>query len=117
MNPRIVLAALSLSAVGFISIVGSEGHTDRALVPTKYDRPTLGYGSTFHEDCRPVKLGETTSLTRALFKAAAHIGKEEKIFRASLPGVTLHQAECDMGVPVRYWCLAGLLDAPRADSR
>lgn len=96
MNSRIVVAALSLSAAAFIGIVGHESYTDEAVIPTQNDRPTLGYGSTFHEDGRPVKLGDRTNPVRALIIAKTHIGKEEVIFRQSLAGASLHQAEFDI---------------------
>ncbi|WP_418131461.1 glycoside hydrolase family protein [Variovorax sp. 278MFTsu5.1] len=92
---RIAVASLALSAAGFIAIVGSESYTSTAVVPTKGDRPTVGFGSTFHENGAPVKLGDTTTPVRALVKAQAHIGKEEAVFRASLDGVSLSQAEYD----------------------
>ena len=99
---RLAVAVLSLSAAGFLGIVGSEGYTDRAVVPTKGDRPTVGFGSTFHEDGTPVKIGDTTTPVRALVKAKAHIDKEERVFRASLPGVALHQAEYDLYLDWAY---------------
>lgn len=93
---RIVVAALSLSAAGFVGIIQSEDYTDKAIVPTKNDRPTVGFGSTFNEDGSPVKIGDKTTPPRAIIKAAAHISKEEAIFRDSLPGVALYQAEYDL---------------------
>ena len=96
MIQRKTIAGLALSATALIGIVLSEDYTDRAVIPTKNDRPTLGYGSTFHEDGRPVKMGDTTTPVRALITAQAHIGKEEKQFRESLPGVELHQGEYDI---------------------
>lgn len=93
---RIAVAILSLSAAGFVGIVMNEGYTERAVIPTKNDRPTVGLGSTFHEDGTPVKMGDTTTPVRAIIKAQAHISKEEAIFRASLPGVALHQVEYDI---------------------
>lgn len=93
---RIVVAALSLSAAGFIALVSDEQYVKDAMIPTKNDRPTIGFGSTFHEDGTPVKMGETTTPVRALIKAQAHISKEEMVFRASLQGVALHQAEYDL---------------------
>ena len=92
---RIIVAALSLSAAGFLGIVTSENYTDRAVIPTKNDRPTVGFGSTFNEDGTPVKMGDKTTPVRALIKAQAHITKEEAIFRASLRDVKLSQAEYD----------------------
>lgn len=93
---RIAVAALTLSASAFIGLVSSEGYEEKAMIPTKGDRPTLGYGSTFHEDGSPVKMGEKTTPVRALIKAQSHISKEEKIFRESLPGVALTQGEYDL---------------------
>lgn len=93
---RTTVAALALSAAGFIGIVTSESYTASAVIPTKGDRPTVGFGSTFHENGMPVKLGDTTTPARALVKAQAHIGKEEAVFRKSLDGASLHQAEYDL---------------------
>jgi GH24 family phage-related lysozyme (muramidase) len=87
---------LTLSAAGFLGIALHEDYVGSAMIPTKNDRPTVGFGSTFHEDGSPVKLGDTTTPTRALVKAAAHISMEEAKFRASLPDVKLHQAEYDL---------------------
>lgn len=92
---RIAVAALTLSASAFIGLVSNEGYTTQAVIPTKGDRPTVGFGSTFHEGGAAVKMGDTTTPVRALIKAQAHISKEEKIFRDSLPGVALHQVEYD----------------------
>lgn len=99
---RIAVSALSFSAVAFIALVSSEGYTDRAIVPTKNDRPTLGFGSTVHEDGRRVQMGETTTPVRALIKAQAHLSKDEAAFRASLPDVALHQAEYDLYLDFAY---------------
>lgn len=93
---RIIVAALSLSAAGFLGIVTSENYTGTAIIPTKNDRPTVGFGSTFNEDGTPVKMGDKTTPVRALIKAQAHITKEEQIFRASLPDVKLYQEEYDV---------------------
>ena len=43
---RTVVASLTLSAAALIGIAVSEGYTDRAVIPTKNDRPTVGVGST-----------------------------------------------------------------------
>lgn len=93
---RIAVGVLTLSAAAFVGLMRDEGYVDRAMIPTKGDRPTVGFGSTFHEDGRPVKLGETTTPVRALVKAQAHVSKEEAIFRRSLEGAYLHQEEFDL---------------------
>jgi lysozyme len=93
---KIAVAGLSLSAAAFIGLVSHEGYTDQAVIPTKNDRPTMGFGSTFHPDGRPVRMGERVDPVRALVIAQAHISKEEKIFRDSLQGAKLSQAEFDI---------------------
>lgn len=93
---KITVAALSLSMAGFVGLVNSEWYTDKAVIPTKGDRPTVGFGSTFHEDGQPVKMGDTTTPVKALVKAKAHIDKEEAIFRKSLDGAVLSQDEFDL---------------------
>ena len=95
-NVRITVTALSLSAAAFIGLVVHEGYTDRAVIPTQGDVPTLGFGSTAHEDGRRVQMGERTDPVNALKKAHAHITREEQRFRASLPGAHLTQAEYDL---------------------
>lgn len=95
-NTRVVVAALSLSAAAFIGLVTREGYTDRAVVPTRGDVPTLGFGSTAHEDGSRVRMGERTDPVNALRKAQTHIGREEQRFRASLAGAHLTQAEYDL---------------------
>lgn len=99
---RIVVAALSFSLAGFAGLAVHENYVGEAMIPTKNDRPTVGLGSTFHEDGTPVKMGDKTTPVRAILKAAAHISKEERAFRASLPGVALHQAEYDIYVDWIY---------------
>lgn len=102
MSKRNLVAALSLSAAAFIALVVSEGYTDKAVIPVQGDRPTVGFGSTFHEDGRPVKPADTTTPVRALIKAHAHISQEEAVFRRSLPGVELTQAEYDLYIDFIY---------------
>lgn len=99
---RIAVAALTLSLAGFIAITQRESYTDTAVIPTKGDRPTLGFGSTRHEDGTPVRLGERTTPVRALIKAKAHISRDEVQFRASLPDVKLTQGEYDLYLDFVY---------------
>ncbi len=102
MKIRIAVAALALSAAGLVGIAVQEGYTDEAIIPTKGDRPTNGFGSTFNEDGSPVKIGERTDPVRALRKVQAHLDREEKLFRESLPGVKLTQGEYDLYVDFMY---------------
>lgn len=93
---RIAVGSLALSAAAFVGLIVSESYTDRAVIPTKNDRPTVGFGSTFREDGSPVQMGDTITPVRAVQRAAAHLSKEEAAFRASIPGVALHQVEYDV---------------------
>lgn len=93
---RITVAALSLSAAGFIGIATHEQYVDRAMVPTKGDRPTIGLGSTFYENGAPVRMGDTIKPVRAIQLAGNHIAKEEAKCRDSLPGIALTQIEYDL---------------------
>lgn len=99
---RIVVASLTLSAAAFIGLMIEEGYVGQAMIPTKGDRPTIGFGSTFHEDGRPVKMGETITPTRALVLAKAHVDKDEAIFQKSLAGAELHQGEYDLYLKFGY---------------
>jgi len=107
---RALVAGLTLSAAAFIGLVASEGYTDRAVIPTQGDVPTLGFGSTRHEDGSRVQMGERTDPVNALKKAQAHISREEAIFRTSLPGVHLTQAEYDLYMDWLYQYGSGAWD-------
>ena len=102
MKNRIAIAALSLSAVGFIGIISSEGYSAVAYVPIANDRPTLGFGSTFHENGAPVKIGDTTTPQKAMRKSLLHIGKDELNLRRCVTG-NLSQQEYDILIDFAYW--------------
>lgn len=102
MTTRISATALALSASAFIALAVSEHYTEEAIIPTKNDRPTVGFGSTFNADGSPVRKGDKIDPVRALVTAGAHIGKQEVIFRNTIPGVKLHQAEYDVYVDWIY---------------
>ncbi|MCA7085855.1 lysozyme [Cupriavidus sp. DB3] len=93
---RIAVTLLTMSAAGFGAWKASEGFTDRAVIPTKGDVPTIGHGSTRYEDGRPVRLGDTITPKRAEVLARHLLTQDEKRFAASLPGVELFQAEFDL---------------------
>lgn len=96
MKKRVLAAALTLSAAGLIGIAQHEGFTDKAIIPTKNDVPTIGFGSTYYPDGSRVKMGDRITPHRALVVMKAHIDKDEKAFRESLKGVYLHQEEFDL---------------------
>lgn len=94
---RIAAALLTISAAGFAAWQASEGFTDRPVIPTKNDVPTIGHGSTRYEDGTPVKLTDPP-ITRERAEQLARnlMAKDEQLFRASIPGVKLYQAEYDL---------------------
>jgi GH24 family phage-related lysozyme (muramidase) len=99
---RILAAALTLSAAGLIATATQEHYTDHAVIPTKGDVPTLGFGSTKHADGTPVRMGDTIDPVRALYTVQAHLGREEQAFRDSLPNVYLTQGEYDLYLDFDY---------------
>lgn len=99
---RIIVAALSLSAAGLVGLTSYESYVSEAMVPTKGDVPTLGFGSTTHEDGRPVKLGDKTTPPKALARTLAYIQADEADMHSTLEGVPLHQAEYDVYIDWRY---------------
>ena len=100
-HPRIAFAALTLSAVGFAGLVLEESYTDRAVVPTKGDRPTVGFGSTFRDDGSPVQMGDTITPARAIARSVAHIAKDESGLKRCVTGA-MSQVEYDILVKFAY---------------
>ena len=100
-GPRITVAALSLSAAALVALVASEGYTERAVVPVKNDRPTIGFGSTFRDDGTPVQLGDTITVPQALARTLAHIQKDESALRQCVTA-PLHQKEYSLLVDFSY---------------
>lgn len=100
-TPRIMVAALSLSAAGYGGIVLHESYTERAIIPTINDRPTVGFGSTFNADGSPVRMGDKIDPPRAVRLSIAHIAKDEAGLKKCLSG-ELHQTEYDILVDFAY---------------
>lgn len=94
--PRLMLAALSLSAAGLVGIVAHEGYTDRAVIPVPGDVPTIGFGTT-----EGVKLGDRTTPPKALERALRDISKFEGAIKQCVT-VPLHQYEYDVFVDFAY---------------
>lgn len=100
-NLRIAITALAFSAAGFAGVAIQEGYTERAKVPTKNDRPTVGIGSTFRDDGSPVQLGDSIDPVRAIQRSVAHIAKDEAGLKRCVTG-PMHQAEYDVLVDFVY---------------
>jgi len=100
-HPRVAIAALSLSAAGFVGILLSEGYTDTAIIPTKGDVPTVGFGSTFRDDGSRVQMGDRITPPRAVARSATHIAKDEAGLKRCVTGL-LSQKEYDILVDFVY---------------
>lgn len=98
---RISVAALGFSAASLIVLAISEGYTDRAIIPTKDDVPTVGFGTTTRPDGSPVRMGDTTNPVDALQRKARDIDKFEGALKTCVK-VPLHQAEYDLYVDHAY---------------
>lgn len=94
---RIAAALLTISAAGFAGWMASEGYSPVPYIPTKGDLPTIGHGSTRYEDGSPVTLTDP-AITRQRAEQLARnlMAEDEQRFRASIPGVSLYQAEYDL---------------------
>ncbi len=93
---RLSIAALMLSAVGFVGLALNEGYSDKAITPVKGDVPTIGFGTT-----EGVKPGDTTTPPKALARALQDVGKYEGAIKRCVT-VPLHQYEYDAYVDLAY---------------
>lgn len=101
MIPRTHIAALSLSAAGFVGLVAHEGYTDTAVIPVKGDRPTVGFGSTFRDDGTPVQMGDRITAPQAVARSYNHISKDETRLKQCIKA-PLYQWEYDTLVNHAY---------------
>jgi GH24 family phage-related lysozyme (muramidase) len=100
-HTRTAIAALALSAAGLVAIINDEHYTSTAVVPTKNDRPTVGFGSTFKEDGSPVQMGDTIEPVQAVKRSLGHIQKDESKLKRCVTG-PMYQAEYDVLVDFSY---------------
>jgi len=94
MNYRLPVYALTLSAAAWGAIATHESYTTVAVIPTKNDRPTVGFGSTFREDGSPVAMGDSITPVQAVRRSLAHIAKAEAGLKKCVTG-ELAQPEYD----------------------
>lgn len=90
MNIRLPIAALALSASGFVSLLVYEGYTDKAVIPIKGDVPTIGFGTT-----GGVSIGDRTDPVSAVQRAARDVVQFEGAIKSCVK-VPLAQAEYDV---------------------
>jgi len=89
-QPRMILAALSLSAASLVGIAVHEGYRDRAYIPVAGDRPTIGFG-----DAQGIRMGDTTDPVRALIRLNTQVSKFELELKRCIGDVPMHQYEWD----------------------
>jgi lysozyme len=95
-NARTVIAALSLSAAAFGSIVVSEGYSESAIIPVAGDVPTIGFGTTGN-----VKPGDHITPPQAVLRALQDINRYEGALKQCVH-VPLHQYEYDAYISLAY---------------
>lgn len=98
---RLFIGALAVSAAGFASTALNEDFIGKAKIPTKNDRCTNGFGSTFREDGSPVQCGEVITPPQAIVRSLTHIAKDEAGIKACVTGA-LSQKEYDLLVDFTY---------------
>lgn len=100
-HPRTAIGALALSASALIGLAVSEGYTDLAIIPTKGDVPTLGFGTTTRPDGSPVRIGDSTNPVEALQRKQRDLVRFEGALKRCIT-VPLYQAEYDVYVDMAY---------------
>lgn len=93
---RNTVVAMTLSAAALVSLVQQEGYTDKAVVPVKGDKPTIGFGTT-----GGVRMGDTITPPMALARALNDIGKFEGAIKQCVK-VPLAQGEYDAYTGLAY---------------
>jgi lysozyme len=96
MNPRVAIAALTLSAVAFGGLVISEGYSETPITPVPGDRLTIGFGTT-----EGVKPGDRTTPPKAVQRALQDVQKYEGAVKQCVT-VPLHQYEYDAYIQLAY---------------
>lgn len=100
-QPRVMVAALSLSAATLVGIALHEGYTDQAIRPLPGDVPTFGFGSTTKPDGAPVKMGDRITPERALVRLLDDADTFAQAVKRCAP-VPMYQHEFDAYVSLAY---------------
>jgi len=105
---RVAISALALSAAALVARVTHEGYSDTAIIPTKDDVPTLGFGNTTRADGSKVQMGDRTDPVKALQRTMLYEEKSADAIRRCVK-VPLHQVEFDIYSDFAYQYGAGAL--------
>lgn len=98
---RTVVGGLALSAATLVALLTHEGYRDTAYVPAAGDKITVGFGSTFRDDGKPVRMGDTITPVKALQRSLAHLQKDEAGIKGCVT-VPLYQSEYDAYLSLAY---------------
>lgn len=101
MKTRIAASGLALLASAMVMIAGYESYTGRAVIPVPGDVPTKGYGTTTNPDGSAVKMGDTTTPTRALVDLLRDASDAERAVKRCAP-VPMHLHEFSAFVSLTY---------------
>ncbi|MCX8017052.1 MAG: lysozyme [Rhodocyclaceae bacterium] len=101
MKPRLLPSMLAVSALAIAGIASFEGYRKHA-----YDDgagvQTVGFGTTRHEDGRPVAAGDTLTPERAVLRLAQDANRIGREIAACIGPVPLYQHEFDAFVSLAY---------------
>lgn len=100
-RPRLSIAALGLSALGFAAIMSHEGYVETAAPPVAGDVCTNGFGTTRNADGTPVQCGDRTTPVKAIQRSLADISQFEGALRRCVK-VPLAQHEYDAYLGLAY---------------
>ena len=100
-NLRKPVAALAVTAALAAGVSQHEGFREKSYMPTPDDRPTIGYGTTFHPDGRPVQMGEKISKDRAIVYLHNDLNKFANAVKRCAP-VPMHDYEFGAFVSLTY---------------
>lgn len=98
---RTVVGGLALSAATLVALLTHEGYRDTAYVPVAGDKITVGFGSTFRDDGKPVRMGDTITPVKALQRSLAHLQKDEAGIKGCVTS-PLYQSEYDAYLSLAY---------------
>lgn len=93
---RFAVASLVVSAGAFVGILTREDYTETAIIPTKGDVPTVGFGTT-----GGVRMGDRTTPVKAVQRAYKDVATFEGAVKRCVK-VPLQQAEYDAYVDLSY---------------
>lgn len=93
---RVAIGSLALSAAALVGLAVEEGYTDGAVIPTKGDVPTIGFGAT-----EGVKMGDKTTPVKAIGRLLKDVNKYEGAMKQCVTA-PLSQGEYDVYAKFAY---------------